>query len=98
MDTIDLRRSPVNNTEDRLQLSQNEFDVNQDDGERRPEVPTSQKLKIPEDNNENDKCGWCFFRPDFLQRFRTPKWVLFWLCWASAMQGGAAPHSFLIRI
>jgi hypothetical protein len=33
------------------------------------------------------RCGWCFFRPQFLQRFRTAKWVLFWLCWAGAVQG-----------
>ncbi|XP_049773044.1 solute carrier organic anion transporter family member 4A1 isoform X2 [Schistocerca cancellata] len=33
------------------------------------------------------RCGWCFFRPRLLQRFRTAKWVLFWLCWAGAMQG-----------
>ena len=33
------------------------------------------------------RCGWCFFRPEFLQRFRTAKWVLFWLCWAGAVQG-----------
>ncbi|XP_068085065.1 solute carrier organic anion transporter family member 4A1 [Anabrus simplex] len=42
----------------------------------------------PEPQGESDaRCGWCFLRPDFLQRFRTAKWVLFWLCWAGALQG-----------
>ncbi|XP_008554726.1 solute carrier organic anion transporter family member 4A1 isoform X1 [Microplitis demolitor] len=32
-------------------------------------------------------CGWFKFRPKYLQKFRTAKWALFWLCWAGAMQG-----------
>lgn len=32
-------------------------------------------------------CGWGNFRPFCLQNFRTPQWVLFWLCWAGALQG-----------
>ncbi|XP_044583037.1 solute carrier organic anion transporter family member 4A1 isoform X1 [Cotesia glomerata] len=32
-------------------------------------------------------CGWFSFRPSYLQKFRTAKWALFWLCWAGAMQG-----------
>lgn len=37
---------------------------------------------------ENEaRCGWCFLRPKFLQRFRTAKWALFSLCWAGALQG-----------
>ncbi|XP_012274694.1 solute carrier organic anion transporter family member 4A1 [Orussus abietinus] len=36
---------------------------------------------------ENQKCGWLWFRPFCLQKFRTAKWALFWLCWAGAMQG-----------
>ncbi|KAL0268937.1 UNVERIFIED_CONTAM: hypothetical protein PYX00_010711 [Menopon gallinae] len=75
MDTIDLRRSP--DREDRLQLSTNEFEVHED------EAPDGKKSR----DEEEHRCGWWFFRPDFLQSFRTPKWTLFWLCWASAMQG-----------
>ncbi|XP_011505517.1 PREDICTED: solute carrier organic anion transporter family member 4A1 [Ceratosolen solmsi marchali] len=33
------------------------------------------------------KCGWFWFRPSYLQKYRTAKWALFWLCWAGAMQG-----------
>lgn len=33
------------------------------------------------------RCGWFCLTPDSLQNFRTPKWVLFWLCWAGALQG-----------
>ncbi|XP_045524058.1 solute carrier organic anion transporter family member 4A1 isoform X1 [Pieris brassicae] len=33
------------------------------------------------------RCGWGRIRPRWLQRFRTAKWSLFWLCWAGAIQG-----------
>lgn len=33
------------------------------------------------------QCGWFSFRPKCLQRFMSPKWALFWLCWAGAVQG-----------
>ncbi|GLG98076.1 Solute carrier organic anion transporter family member [Gryllus bimaculatus] len=39
------------------------------------------------DTDGDARCGWCLFRPGLLQRFRTAKWVLFWLCWAGTMQG-----------
>ncbi|XP_053695450.1 solute carrier organic anion transporter family member 4A1 [Sabethes cyaneus] len=32
-------------------------------------------------------CGWFNVRPRWIQRFMTPKWALFWLCWAGAVQG-----------
>ncbi|XP_058818487.1 solute carrier organic anion transporter family member 4A1 [Topomyia yanbarensis] len=32
-------------------------------------------------------CGWFSVRPHWIQRFMTPKWALFWLCWAGAVQG-----------
>ncbi|KAK6618250.1 hypothetical protein RUM44_002701 [Polyplax serrata] len=66
METIDLRRSPEDR-EDRLQLSRNEFDVHEDS------PPDGQRKALEEEDND-PRCGWCFFRPDFLQRFRTPKW------------------------
>lgn len=56
------------------------------DGPGKPEIKSdvSQDLKKTADNL---KCGWLWFRPMYLQRFRTAKWALFWLCWAGAMQG-----------
>lgn len=33
------------------------------------------------------RCGWWLLRPDCLQRFRTAKWILFWMCLASGVQG-----------
>ncbi|PNF24215.1 Solute carrier organic anion transporter family member 4A1 [Cryptotermes secundus] len=45
------------------------------------------KQRSNADEDSEARCGWCFFRPLFLQRFRTAKWVLFWLCWAGAVQG-----------
>nr|XP_040237134.2 solute carrier organic anion transporter family member 4A1 [Anopheles coluzzii] len=32
-------------------------------------------------------CGWFALRPKWMERFMTPKWALFWLCWAGAVQG-----------
>lgn len=34
-----------------------------------------------------DAYGWWAFRPEYLQRLLHPKWALFWLCWAAALQG-----------
>uniref|UniRef100_A0A182VTG2 Uncharacterized protein n=1 Tax=Anopheles minimus TaxID=112268 RepID=A0A182VTG2_9DIPT len=31
-------------------------------------------------------CGWFALRPRWMERFMTPKWALFWLCWAGAVQ------------
>lgn len=31
--------------------------------------------------------GWLRIRPKRLQGFLNPKWALFWLCWAGAVQG-----------
>lgn len=43
---------------------------------------------IPEEPDDSGgKCGWWCFKPDILQRFRSPQWVLFFLCWAGALQG-----------
>ncbi|KAG8226258.1 hypothetical protein J437_LFUL004815 [Ladona fulva] len=46
------------------------------------------------DDDEAKECGCCMMRPLFLRRFRTAKWVLFWLCWAGAAQDNF--HSFYI--
>uniref|UniRef100_A0AAG5DGR6 Solute carrier organic anion transporter family member n=2 Tax=Anopheles atroparvus TaxID=41427 RepID=A0AAG5DGR6_ANOAO len=32
-------------------------------------------------------CGWFGLRPKWMEVFMTPKWALFWLCWAGAVQG-----------
>ncbi|XP_030021083.2 solute carrier organic anion transporter family member 4A1 isoform X1 [Manduca sexta] len=41
----------------------------------------------PTDEDRSLLCGWGVFRPRWVQRFRTAKWALFWLCWAGAIQG-----------
>lgn len=40
-----------------------------------------------EDDEYVQLCGWASFQPQWLQRFRTARWVLFCLCWAGALQG-----------
>lgn len=50
-----------------------------------------QDASILEDD-EGGSCGWWTLKPKFLQKFRTPKWALFWLCWAGALQGKLTTH------
>lgn len=45
------------------------------------------ELIAEEPDDSGGKCGWWCFKPDFIQRFRSPQWVLFFLCWAGALQG-----------
>lgn len=40
-----------------------------------------------EDDDLGSPCGWGSLRPKNFQKFRTPRWVLFWLCWAGFLQG-----------
>lgn len=44
-------------------------------------------LVADDDDEETGECGWLCLRPEKLQKTRTAKWVLFWLCWAAAAQG-----------
>lgn len=59
------------------------------DGPRKPEIK-AETAKESDKTTDNLKCGWFWFRPIYLQKFRTAKWALFWLCWAGAMQGTSA--------
>ncbi|CAL4120916.1 unnamed protein product, partial [Meganyctiphanes norvegica] len=40
-----------------------------------------------DDDDLGGDCGWLCLKPKCLQCCRSPKWLLFWLCWASAVQG-----------
>lgn len=61
---------------DKINCYSNEFDG--EDGNDR-------HLRIAE--AMENRCGWFNFRPAWLQRYMSPKWALFWLCWAGAVQG-----------
>lgn len=39
------------------------------------------------DDLAEQRFGWCGWQPQWLQRFCTAKWALFWLCWGGALQG-----------
>ncbi|OWF53434.1 solute carrier organic anion transporter family member 4A1-like [Mizuhopecten yessoensis] len=39
------------------------------------------------DDDVTIPCGWFSFHPRMCQRFRTPRWLLFCLCWVSFIQG-----------
>lgn len=41
--------------------------------------------KKPSDE-ESELCGWRSCQPQICQGFRRPGWMLFWLCWAGAIQ------------
>lgn len=40
-----------------------------------------------EAQQQQQRYGWYRFQPQWLQRFCTAKWALFWLCWGGALQG-----------
>lgn len=64
------------------------------DGPRKTEI----KPEVPRETDRaarDLKCGWFWFKPTYLQKFRTAKWALFWLCWAGAMQG-SYPYLYTI--
>lgn len=57
-----------------------------------PVVPDGAIPETPEGGASDSvdaggSCGWGCLRPSCLQRFRTPPWVLFFLCWAGFLQG-----------
>jgi hypothetical protein len=47
-------------------------------------------LSTNEINDKGDEkitsCGWIGIRPKCLQKYLTPRWLLFWLCWAGFLQ------------
>lgn len=71
--TIDLRKTKNEEQE------QTEFQQNTEEA---PQVVHGKASHVTE-----TRCGWSTFRPVCLQKFRTAKWALFWLCWAGAIQG-----------
>ena len=38
------------------------------------------------EEEETEPCGWRSCQPKACQGFRKPGWMLFWLCWAGAIQ------------
>lgn len=81
-DEIDIRMKRVITNEP---YGKNEGEENEDD----VEIEAAERAA---------KCGWLWFRPSYLQKFRTAKWALFWLCWAGAMQGISNPLLYIIAL
>ncbi|XP_055710573.1 solute carrier organic anion transporter family member 4A1 [Phlebotomus papatasi] len=48
-------------------------------------INTGENVGRPQETQKS--CGWFRFRPKCLEHFMSPKWALFWLCWAGAVQG-----------
>ncbi|CAB3240102.1 unnamed protein product [Arctia plantaginis] len=84
--TIDLRYGRSTNNDD---------NQNRPQAEPETEPPPSNPVEHKEDRAL--RCGWGMFRPSWLQRFRTAKWALFWLCWAGAIQGHSTPSYVNVR-
>ncbi|XP_024944928.1 solute carrier organic anion transporter family member 4A1 isoform X2 [Cephus cinctus] len=57
------------------------------DGPRKMDFKPEVVKDVTDQSANNQQCGWLWFRPICLQKFRTAKWALFWLCWAGAVQG-----------
>jgi hypothetical protein len=51
-------------------------------------IPLGQSTNKINDREDEKitSCGWIGIKPKCLQKFRTPRWLLFWLCWAGALQ------------
>jgi organic anion transporter len=47
----------------------------------------NKEQNVNKDEKEPLRCSFLGYSPEFLQIFLTPKWVLFWLSCASALQG-----------
>lgn len=56
----------------------------------------SAKGDCPEEKNYRLLFGWLKWRPKGLQRLLSPKWALFFLCWAGAVQGRPFIHDILL--
>lgn len=51
---------------------------------------TVKNAPVDKDNHQEQRrllFGWLNYRPESLQGLLSPKWALFWLCWAGAVQG-----------
>lgn len=62
-----------------------------------PEEISEPKLAVKDAGSHSDnsfrlRWGWLSFRPNILQGLLSPKWALFWLCWAGAVQGNQNTH------
>jgi len=44
------------------------------------------KVKPSGEEDEDQPCAWRSCQPKACQRFRRAGWMLFWLCWAGAIQ------------
>ncbi|CAG2217411.1 SLCO4A [Mytilus edulis] len=49
--------------------------------------PLEHGEEIKPSDEESELCGWRSCQPQICQVFRRPGWMLFWLCWAGAIQG-----------
>ncbi|XP_071441843.1 solute carrier organic anion transporter family member 4A1 [Hetaerina americana] len=49
--------------------------------------PTANGAVAGAEDDDAQDCGCWMIRPKFLRKFRTAKWVLFFMCWAGAAQG-----------
>lgn len=76
-------------------FTSDEQQSHQENGRQQPrrglphDATPKEKAAADEDDVDSHslRCGWGCLAPGCLQRFRTAKWVLFWLCWAAGIQG-----------
>ncbi|XP_053675712.1 solute carrier organic anion transporter family member 4A1 [Anopheles nili] len=61
--------------------------VTMEDGVACLSIKAEDELEQQQQQQRSYHCGWFAIRPKWMARFMTPKWALFWLCWAGAVQG-----------
>lgn len=50
------------------------------------ELMDSKVKPLGDEEDEDQPCAWRSCQPKACQRFRRAGWMLFWLCWAGAIQ------------
>lgn len=80
--TESTSKTGSNNSTDGTSWATNKLNVCVEDG-----IGKEKSAGEVVEHSDSYHCGWFGMRPRWIQRFLTPKWALFWLCWAGAVQG-----------
>lgn len=80
--TESTSKTGSNNSTDGTSWATNKLNVCVEDG-----IGKEKSAGEVVEHSDSYHCGWFGMRPRWIQQFLTPKWALFWLCWAGAVQG-----------
>lgn len=74
-------------TQDELREDESRSRAKQDAVVSEKSAHATVEAVVEPDTRDGLLCGWGCLRPRWMQRFRTSKWILFWMCWAGGVQG-----------